>query len=150
MLGELLNRLSTTLTIQIWDDRIKIYDEYQSEIFNDVPSIAIGTKSNDEEYIVEVGKNAIFHKAENMKIVKPFSNPRILIDDYEVAALMVRFTIEKGLKRKKFFSPKIIVDIKRKFENDLTLVERQVVIDVMHNAGAREVIIKGIEDVKTN
>ncbi|CAA6811544.1 MAG: Unknown protein [uncultured Sulfurovum sp.] len=142
MLDALLNRFSATLTIQILENRIKIYDEYQSEIFDDVPNIAIDTKSNGEKYIVEVGKNAIFYQTKNQSVIKPFSNPRILIDDYEVATLIIRFAIEKGLKQKKLFSPTIIVDIKRQFETDITLVERQVVIDVMHNAGAKEVIIK--------
>jgi actin-like ATPase involved in cell morphogenesis len=128
--------------IELSDEWLKIYDEDEFEVFNDVPVIAIGTKDNGDEHVVAIGKNAILHAGYNTKIYKPFSNSRFLIDDYEVAANIIRYAIEQGLNRKLFFSPRMIVQITRTFQNDITPVEYKVLEEVMLNARAREVIIK--------
>jgi len=126
-----MNKFTTTFYIQIWDNRLKVTNLCNGNIYDDIPLIAI----NDEE-IQAIGKDASIYSY----AVNPFSHKRVIFDDFETASLIVRYAFEQTIRRG-FFSPIVIVQVKKKLDSDLTHLEKRALCEVIANAGARETLI---------
>ena len=142
VLKKLLDVFSSEVTINLLENRIQILDNNSSLLYDDVPILAFKTHKNGDMEMVEIGKNAIMQTAFDVSISRPFSHPRIIVDDFEKASIILRYAIEKGLGRKGFFSPKVLLKVSKKFDTELTQVEKQVLEELVLNIGAREVTIQ--------
>ena len=141
MFSKFINKFTTTFHIQIWDNRLKVTNLNNGNIYDDIPLIAISN-----EKIQAIGKDASVYP----HAVNPFSHKRVLFDNFDTASMIIRYAFEQTLSRA-FFSPIAIVQIKKKLDSDLTHLEKRALCEVIANAGARETIIyDGIDlDIKT-
>jgi len=131
MFSKLINKFTTTFYIQIWDNRLKVTNLSDGNIYDNIPLIAINDKK-----IQAIGKDAsIYPHATN-----PFSHKRVLFDNFETASMIIQYAFEQTLSRA-FFSPIAIVQVKKKHDTNMTLLEKKALCEVVTNAGARETII---------
>jgi len=131
MFSKFINKFTTIFYIQIWDNRLKVTNLNNGNIYDDVPLIAISDKK-----IQAIGKEA----SVNTYAMNPFSHKRVLFDDFETASMIIRYAFEQTIRRT-FFSPIAIVQIKKKLDSELTHLEKRALCEVIANAGARETII---------
>ena len=136
MFSKLLNNFTTKLYIEISDKYIKVINLKTGITYEDQPLIAIDYNEKGEETILAIGKEASLHP----NAINPFSHPRVIMDNYKMAELILRYVFKKAAQ-KNIFSPIAIIKIMRKFDTPLCDIEKRVLCDLSANAGARETII---------
>lgn len=132
MLTEILNNLTTTLYIQIWKNRLKITNLKSGNFYDDTPTVVI-----EDNTIIAIGKKASTYKS----AVNPFNHPRIVVADFEIASILLRYAFEQATQRKVFFSPLGIIQVMEEFDSKLSELEKKVLIEISMDAGCRESII---------
>ena len=132
MLANLINKVSTILYVQIWDNRLKITNMKTGNIYDDKPLIAI-----ENEKIIAIGKNASSYP----NAINPFAHTRVVFDNYKMAELIMRHAFEEATQRKIIFSPIAIVHVMKNLNTHLTDIEKIALCELSANAGARESII---------
>lgn len=77
MIRRLINKLGSTIYVQIWENRIKVTDTQTGEVYDEAPLVAIETNPKGQKIIAAVGNEvkSIVPSSE-MQIVNPFSHPR--------------------------------------------------------------------------
>jgi rod shape-determining protein MreB len=137
MFSKFINKFTTKLYIQICDKRLKVLNLKTGVSYEDKPLIAMGTNTSGEEILLAIGKEASFHP----NTINPFSHPRVIIDDFEMAEIVLRHAFEKVTQNKIIFSPIAIIQIMKEFDTPLTVIEKMAICELSTNAGARETII---------
>jgi len=140
MFSKFINKFTTTFYIQIWDNRLKVINLSNGNIYDDVPLIAIS-----DEKTQAIGKDASIYP----HALNPFSHKRILFDNFEKASMIMRYAFEQTIHRA-FFSPIAIVQVKKKLDSDLTHLEKRALCELVTDAGARETIIYDGVDLDIN
>ena len=128
----MINNFTTTFYIQIWKNRLKVTCVRSGKTYDDVPLVAI-----DGEKITAIGKKASIYT----NAINPFSHPRIIVDDFEVAEILLRHAFEVVSERKLFFSPLGIIQVMEDMGTELTKLEKKALSEIAMNAGCRENII---------
>lgn len=153
MIRRLINKLGSTIYVQIWENRIKVTDTQTGEVYDEAPLVAIETNPKGQKIIAAVGNEvkSIVPSSE-MQIVNPFSHPRALLNDFFVAEKLLQHAFHL-LLGKKFISPTPLVVIQpmEKLEGGLTMIERKAFTEMALGAGAREVALhQGSELLASN
>ena len=139
----LLSKFSHILYIQIWENRIKVTNVNNGAIFDERPLVAITTKDNGQKVISAIGNDAVLAESmNNTKIVNPFSHPRTLLSDFEMAERLFRYVFQI-LHGKAFFipTPKVVIHPMEKTEGGLTMIEKRAFRELALGAGAYESVV---------
>jgi rod shape-determining protein MreB len=139
----LLSKFSHSLYIQLWENRIKVTNIKTGAVYDERPLVAISTKENGQKVISAIGNSAVFVESkQDTKIVNPFSHPRTLLSDFEIAEKLIRY-VYLVLHRKSFFisAPKVVIQPMEKTEGGLTIIEKRAFQELAISAGAFDVVV---------
>ena len=137
MFSKLSNRLTTKIYIEISDKYIKVINLKTGTLYEERPLIVIGHNAKGEKTIIAIGNEASSHP----DAINPFSHPRVIINDHEMAELILEHAITKVVQKIIFFAPIGIIKVMRKFDTPLSHIEKVALCELSRNAGARETII---------
>ena len=138
MFKRILGMFSNDLAIDLGTANTLVLVKGQGICINEPSVVAIQYDKHGQEHILAVGQEAkdmVGKTPGNIKAIRPMRDG--VIADFEVTEMMIRFFIEKAHKRKRFFSPRIIICV----PYGLTQVERRAVKESAENAGARYVYL---------
>jgi rod shape-determining protein MreB len=141
MLEKLLTNLSTTLYVQLWENRIKVVDIKTGNFFDEKPLLAIETTDKGKT-VVAVGNKASMLASNNIEVINPFSHPRALLSDFTIAEKILQH-IFKILHQNKLLaaSPLVVIHPIEKIEGGLTMIEHRALTELAMGAGARSVVV---------
>lgn len=141
MIKRLIDKLGSTVYVQIWENRIKVVDVISGVSFDEPPLVAIESTEKGQKTIVAVGNEVkSMSPSESIEIVNPFLHPRALINDFIVAEKVLQHAFHLTLG-KKFISPApaVVIHPMDKTEGGLTMIEKKAFRELALGAGAREV-----------
>lgn len=141
MLEKLLQKISSTLYVQIWESRIRVSLLGSEQVFDEKPHVAIRTVGG-KQIVDAVGNNAVVAGVEDgVEVVNPFSHPRQLLSDFQVGTKLLQYAIQTVLGGKLFSpSPLIIMHPMEKDEGGYSEIEVRAFRELALSAGGREVI----------
>ena len=131
---------SSTVYIQLWEDRIKIAHVELQSVFEEQPYIAIDNKEKKKPTVMAVG-NAAYRLlgSSRYEVLNPFSHPRLLVNDFEEAERVLQYGIREVCKAKLFqSSPVVVIHPHEKLDGGLTDIECRVFRELALGAGARK------------
>lgn len=129
---DLLIELSEAkITINAFGDKASI--EYE-------PILALVTDHN-KTMIKAIGHGAKTLDGEGIRLVNPFSHPRMFVASFELAEKLLQYGISHLHTSGFRAAPRVIVHQLEKTEGGLTDIEDRVLRELALGAGAREVVI---------
>jgi rod shape-determining protein MreB len=137
MFTKLIDKFTTKLHIQLSDKNLKVTNLKTGYTYEDKPLIAIERDKKGREDIVAIGKNASIYP----DAINPFSHPRVIIDNFKIAGLILRHAFEEATQKKAFFAPIAIVNVTKHFDTPLSEIEKIALCELCQEAGARETMI---------
>jgi rod shape-determining protein MreB len=138
MFQKIMGMFSTDLAIDLGTANTLVLVKDKGISINEPSVVAIQYDKYGQQRILAVGQEAkdmVGKTPGNIKAIRPMRDG--VIADFEVTEMMIRYFIEKAHRRKRFFSPRIIICV----PYGLTQVERRAVKDSAENAGARYVYL---------
>ena len=136
MIRNFINKFSTTLYVQIWENRIKVTNTKTASIFDEKPLIDYQTKSNGKIQVLAFGNNA------KPNSINPFSHPRVIFANFYAGEKLLQEIIKKLLSSSIFTpSPNIVIHPMEKTEGGLTMIEIRAFREMAHGAGAADSVI---------
>jgi rod shape-determining protein MreB len=138
MFKKVMGMFSNDLAIDLGTANTLVLVKDQGISINEPSVVAIQYDKHGQQRILAVGQEAkdmVGKTPGNIKAIRPMKDG--VIADFEVTEMMIRYFIEKAHRRKRFFSPRIIICV----PYGLTQVERRAVKDSAENAGARYVYL---------
>jgi len=137
MFSKLINKLSTKLHVQISEKSLKVINLKTGYTYEDKPLIVVEKNTRGEDIILAIGQDASLHP----NAINPFSHPRVILDNFKMAKLILRHAFVEMTERKVFFSPIVIIQIMKKFDTPLSDIEKIALCELSTSSGARETII---------
>lgn len=129
---DLLIELSEAkITINAFGDKASI--EYE-------PLLALVTEHN-QTMIKAIGHDANTLDCEGIRIVNPFSHPRMFVASFALAEKLLQYGISQLHSSGFRAAPRVILHQLEKTEGGLTDIEDRVLRELVMGAGAREVVI---------
>ncbi|MFV0596638.1 rod shape-determining protein [Shewanella sp.] len=129
---DLLIELSETkVVIKVFGERTCI--EYE-------PVLALVDEPTQTR-IKAIGREAAVMSGEGVRLVNPFSHPRMFVASFELAEKLLQYGISQLHSSGFRAAPRVIVHQLEKTEGGLTDIEDRVLRELALGAGAREVVI---------
>ncbi|QYK10861.1 rod shape-determining protein [Shewanella mangrovisoli] len=91
--------------------------------------------------IKAIGREAMGLQGEGVRLVNPFSHPRMFVASFELAEKLLQYGISQLHTSGFRATPRVIVHQLEKTEGGLTDIEDRVLRELAMGAGAREVVI---------
>jgi len=138
MLKAIKGLFSNDLAIDLGTANILVLVKGEGIVINEPSVVAVQIDKFGQENILAVGQEAkdmIGKTHKNIKAIRPMRDG--VIADFHITEMMIKYFIQKVHKRKKFYSPRIIICV----PYGLTQVERKAVRESAQNAGARYVYL---------
>ncbi|HHO42653.1 MAG TPA: rod shape-determining protein [Epsilonproteobacteria bacterium] len=138
MFKKIIGLFSSDLAIDLGTANTVVLVKGQGIVINEPSVVAIQKDQNSKKRILAVGKVAkemVGKTPNNIKAIRPMKDG--VIADFHTTELMIRYFIEQALKRKTFFSPRVVICV----PYGITPVERKAVKASALNAGARYVYL---------
>ena len=138
MFKALKGLFSNDLAIDLGTANILILMKGRGIVVDEPSVVAVQVDRFGQERILAVGqeaKNMIGKTPGSIKAIRPMRDG--VIADFHITQLMIQYFIEKVHKRKKFYSPRVIICV----PYGLTQVERKAVRESAEKAGARYVYL---------
>jgi len=138
MFKKLFGLFSSDLAIDLGTANTLVLVKGEGIVINEPSIVAVQYDHMGKERILAVG-----HEAKEMagktpahiRSIRPMKDG--VIADFHVTEMMIRYFIEKAHKRKRFFSPRVMICV----PYGITQVERKAVKESALNAGARAVYL---------
>lgn len=138
MIKKLFGLFSSDLAIDLGTANTLVLVKGEGIVINEPSIVAVQYDHMGKERILAVG-----HEAKEMagktpahiRSIRPMKDG--VIADFHVTEMMIRYFIEKAHKRKRFFSPRVMICV----PYGITQVERKAVKESALNAGARAVYL---------
>ena len=111
-----------------------VYVKDEGILINEPTYVAINVKTDEVEHIGEKAKEIMGRTAKHTQIIRPLKNG--VISDYEVTEKMLAEFL-KRIRKDKFQSSRVIICV----PSGVTQVERRAVVEVVKEAGAKEVYL---------
>ena len=111
-----------------------VYVKGEGILVDEPTYVAINKKTEELEHIGEKAKEIIGRTAKHTKIIRPLKNG--VISNYEVTERMLEEFLHR-IKKDRFQSSRVIICV----PSGVTQVERRAVIEVVKDAGAKEVYL---------
>lgn len=132
--------VKNNIGIDLGSDNIWIYLQKENKIINSKPVVAIDLFMNE---IVAYGKEAdSLNEKEPKNIVLKRPIKRGKIEDIELTIDMLKLILKDKKTKRRMINPDILVS----YENSLTSVEKEALIEVMKELGAKDIYL--IESLK--
>ena len=134
---------SNDLYIQIWENRLKITALHSTEVYDEIPLLAIKDDAKGRPIVQAIGNSVkSMSEKDGYKIINPFSHPRVLISDFQVAEKVLQHAF-KLIHQSKYFtpSPRVVIQPMEKLEGGITGIEERAYRELCLSAGARVVYI---------
>lgn len=134
---------SSTVYVQLQENRIKIVQIDSQGIYEDRPYIAIDASNPKQRVVRAVGSDAYQLRLDkDLDVVNPFSHPRLLIADFMKAEKVLMHGLRE-VHSSKYLSPSpvVIMHPMDKLEGGITDIECRVYRELALGAGARKVYI---------
>ena len=143
MFNYLRSKLSNTIYVQIWENRLKSTNVETQECFDEKPLLAIVTDAAGKESVYAFGNAAAHCNQPNTRIVNPFSHPRVLFSDFNVGEKLLQHIFALLHKRSSFLkpAPTVVIHPMEKTEGGLTVIEIRAFRELGLGAGARDVVV---------
>ncbi len=140
---------SNDLLIEIREKRLKVSSFSNSEIFDEIPLIAV-ERNEDKTIVLAIGSKASSAIGPNIEVVNPFSHPRSMVSNFTYAQKIMQHAI-RCLHTTKVIAPapRVIIHQLEKTEGGLTEIEDRVLRELALGAGAREVIVYSGSTINT-
>jgi len=152
MFNKLKSLFSSTIYIQLREERITITNIDTQSVYDQRPYIAIDVSNSKQKVIRAVGADAYNLRLDkSLEVTNPFSHPRLLIADFKRAEKVLM----QGLREvnpSKIIAPRPIVIIHPmdKLEGGLTDIECKVYRELALGAGAIEVHLHVGEELEVS
>lgn len=138
MFKKIFGLFSSDLAIDLGTANTLVLAKGEGIVINEPSIVAVQYDHMGKERILAVG-----HEAKEMagktpahiRSIRPMKDG--VIADFHVTEMMIRYFIEKAHKRKRFFSPRVMICV----PYGITQVERKAVKESALNAGARAVYL---------
>jgi rod shape-determining protein MreB len=139
ILKKIRRKLSKALYVQIWEHRLRVSVINSTDVFDEKPLMAIETTSSGKKIIAEIGNKAESLSSPSTQVFNPFSHPRSLISDFQVAEKILQHVF-KLLHEGSFISPSpdVIFHPMEKIEGGLTQIEMRAFREMFLGSGAFE------------
>ncbi len=111
-----------------------VYVKGEGIKINEPTYVALNIKTEEVEYIGEKAKEIIGRTAKHTEIIRPLKNG--VISDYEITEKMLESFLGR-IRKDKFQSSRVIICV----PSGVTQVERRAVVEVVKEAGAKEVYL---------
>ena len=141
MLNKLKALFSSTIYIQLREERITITNIDTQSVYDQRPYIAIDVSNPKQKVIRAVGADAYNLRLDkSLEVTNPFSHPRLLIADFNRAEKVLMQGMRE-VNPAKFIAPRpvVIIHPMDKLEGGLTDIECKVYRELALGAGAIEV-----------
>ncbi|WP_299806115.1 rod shape-determining protein [uncultured Shewanella sp.] len=136
MFRRFIDKFSSTLYVQIWENRIRVVDIKTNVVFDEKPQLQVEQGKNGAQIVTAFGNKAYVNP------LNPFSHPRALLNDFFVAERLLKEIINKlGDNKRLAPAPRLIIHPMEKTEGGLTMIEIRAFREMALGAGARDVVI---------
>lgn len=131
-----------TFYIRFSGERLRVDAMGLSPGFDDLAVVAIGKDARGVARVTAIGRDAERLRNEpGTLLVRPFANPRTVLDDYTVASKLLCHAIRQCLLPHGWTAMRptvrVLLHPLREFPGDLTQVEMRALLELAHSAGAR-------------
>ena len=117
---------SSDLYVQVWEKRLKISNIQTKKIYEIEALIAIETAHEGKRKVYNIGSSCKSLDFNKYQIINPFSHPRSLLGEFQVAEKMLQFAFREQHKSNFLTpSPRVIVHPMEKLEGGLTEIEEK-------------------------
>ena len=137
MFSKLSDRLTTKLYIEVCEKHLKVVNLKTGFTYKSRPLIAVDSNEKGEETILAIGDEASLYS----HAINPFSHPRVILNHFKMAELLLRRAFEKATQKKIIFSPIAIIKNMRDMNTSLSDIEKMALCELCTYAGARKVIV---------
>ena len=137
MFSKLSDKLTTKLYIEVCEKYLKVVNLKTGFTYKSRPLIAVDSNEKGEETILAIGDEASLYS----HAINPFSHPRVILNHFKMAELLLRHAFEKATQKKIIFSPIAIIKNMRDMHTSLSDIEKMALCELCTYAGAREVIV---------
>ena len=128
------NRSMRDVAIDLGTANTVVYVKGEGIQVDEPTYVAINIKTEDVEFIGSKAKEIIGRTAKHTEIIRPLKNG--VISNYEITEKMIEEFLGK-LKKDKFNSARVIICV----PSGVTQVERRAVVEVVKDAGAKDVYL---------
>ena len=126
------SRSTRDIAIDLGTANTVVYVKGEGILIDEPTYVAINIKTDEVEHIGEKAKEIIGRTAKHTEIIRPLKNG--VISDYEVTEKMLEEFLRK-IRKDKVQSSRVIICV----PSGVTQVERRAVVEVVKDAGAKEV-----------
>ncbi|SKA52434.1 rod shape-determining protein [Enterovibrio nigricans] len=143
MLSRFIYAYGNTLYIQMWSNRLRVFDGKTGRVFDEKPHIAWMISARKQKKIIAFGNKAEkFRHVDEVTISNPFSHPRSLVSDYKAFQPLLRYAISQVVKMG-ILKPRIqvILHPMEKVEGGVTELEKKALCDMAYNAGVKSAFV---------
>ncbi len=128
------NKPTRDVAIDLGTANTVVYVKGEGILIDEPTYVALNIKTEEVEYIGEKAKEIIGRTAKHTEIIRPLKNG--VISDYEITEKMLENFL-KRIRKDKFQSSRVIICV----PSGVTQVERRAVVEVVKEAGAKEVYL---------
>ena len=128
------SRSTRDIAIDLGTANTVVYVKGEGILIDEPTYVAINIKTDEVEHIGEKAKEIIGRTAKHTEIIRPLKNG--VISDYEVTEKMLEEFLRK-IRKDKVQSSRVIICV----PSGVTQVERRAVVEVVKDAGAKEVYL---------
>ncbi|HZR35994.1 MAG TPA: hypothetical protein VFA75_11500 [Nevskia sp.] len=130
-----------TFYIRFSGERLRVDAMGLSPGFDDLAVVAIGKDERGVARVTAIGQAAECLQASGTVLVRPFANPRTVLDDYTVASKLLCHAVRQCLLPHGWTAMRPMVRVLlhplREFSGGLTQVEMRALLELAQSAGAR-------------
>ncbi|MFB2653671.1 MULTISPECIES: rod shape-determining protein [Shewanella] len=132
--------VSKDLLIELTEAKTRIKSFGDKSCVEFEPVIALVDEPNQTR-IKAIGHEAAGMSGKDVRLVNPFSHPRMFVASFELAEKLLQYGISQLHTSGFRAAPRVIVHQLEKTEGGLTDIEDRVLRELALGAGAREVVI---------
>jgi len=133
MFNRLLGFLSKDLAMDLGTANTLIYAKGRGVVLNEPSVVAINQDSHQVIAVGQEARNIIGRHGQRVVTIRPLKDG--VIADFEVTAVMIKYFLNKVVKRRQLVRPKLVVAV----PTGITAVEKRAVIEAAEQAGARHI-----------
>ena len=142
MLRKILNKFTSVIYVQIWENRIRVVNIKTGCTFDEKPFVLIQQNAKGQKLIKAIGNNAEYATSSNEESINPFSHPRFLLNNFFVAEKLLQHAVHELLGKFSIKpSPSIVMHPMEKIEGGLSQIEERAYTELALGAGAYDVVV---------
>ena len=131
MLDRLFGYFSKDLAMDLGTANTLIYLRGKGVVLNEPSVVAINQDTHEVIAVGQDARNIIGRHGQRVVTIRPLKDG--VIADFEVTSVMIKYFLNKVLKRRQLVRPKLVVAV----PTGITAVEKRAVIEAAEQAGAR-------------